>query len=102
VKKALLVLSAVAALVFAAVAGAVAESQFKLGIGDSALVKGSHIACGVSNNSTVGTAITCFKRSGSNTIVGSYAVQLGDKYASLMRVTNTSGLTKPLTIKKQP
>jgi hypothetical protein len=102
VKKALLVIAVVAALVFAAVAGAVAEKVFKMGVGDSALVKGSNVACGVSHNSTIGNAMTCFKRSGRNTLVGSYAVQLGDKYAALMRVTSKHGTTKPLTIKKQP
>ena len=101
-KKALLVVAAVAALVFAAVAGAVAQKVFKLGVGDSAFVKGSHVACGVSHNSTIGNAVTCFKRSGTNTLIGSYAVQLGDKYAALMRVTSKHGNTKPLSIKKQP
>jgi hypothetical protein len=101
-KKALLVVAAVAALVFAAVAGAVAQSVFKMGVGDSAFVKGSNVACGVSHNSTIGNAMTCFKRRGKNTLVGSYAVQLGDKYAALMKVTSTHGNTKPLYIKKQP
>jgi hypothetical protein len=102
VKKALLVIAAVAALVFAAVAGAVAEKAFKLGVGDSAFVKGSHVACGVSHNSTIGNAVTCFKGRGKNTQVGSYAVQLGDNYAALMKVTSLHGNTKPLYIKKQP
>ena len=101
-RKALLVIAAVAALVFAAVAGAVAQSVFKMGVGDSALVKGSKVFCGVSHNSTIGNAMTCFKRRGQSTQVGSYAVQLGDKYAALLRVTSKTGNTKPLTIKKQP
>ena len=46
--------------------------------------------------------MTCFKRRGKNTQVGSYAVQLGDNYAALMRVTSTHGNTKPLYIKNQP
>jgi hypothetical protein len=101
-RKALLVIAAVAALVLAAAAGAVAEKVFKMGVGDSAFVKGSSVACGVSHNSTIGNAMTCFKRRGKNTQVGSYAVQLGDNYAALMRVTSTHGNTKPLSIKKQP
>jgi hypothetical protein len=101
-KKALLVLAAAAVLVFAAVAGAVAQSAFKMGVGDSAFVKGSKVACGVSHNSTIGNAMTCFKRRGKNTLVGSYAVQLGDNYAALMKVTSKNGNTKPLYIKKQP
>ena len=59
-----------------------------MGVGDSAFVKGSNVACGVSHNSTIGNAMTCFKRRGENTQVGSYAVQLGDNYAALMRVTS--------------
>ena len=101
-RKALLVVAAVAALVFTAVAGAVAQSVFKLGVGDSAPVKGSNVICGVSHNSTIGNAITCFKRRGSHSLVGSYSVQLGDNYAALMKVTSGSGNTKPLLIKKQP
>jgi hypothetical protein len=101
-RKVLLVVAAVAALVFAAVAGAVAQSGFRLGVGDSASVKGSKVVCGVSRNSTIGNAITCFKRRGTNTLVGSYAVQLGDNYAALLRVTSRGGNTKPLQIKKQP
>ncbi len=101
-KKALLVIAAVAALVFAAVAGAVAQTVFRMGVGDSAFVKGSNVACGVSHNSTIGNAMTCFKRSGKKTLVGSYAVQLGDNYAALMKVTSTTGNTKPVLIKKQP
>jgi hypothetical protein len=102
VRKALLVIAAVAALVFAAVGGAVAQKVFKLGVGDSAFVKGSHVACGVSHNSTIGNAMTCFKRQGTNTLVGSYAVQLGDHYAALLRVTSKHGNTKPVQIKPQP
>jgi hypothetical protein len=101
-RKALFVVAAIAALVFAAVAGAVAVSVFKLGVGDSAFVKGSNVVCGVSHNSTIGNAVTCFKRRGRNTLIGSYAVQLGDNYAALMRVTSLHGNTKPLYIKKQP
>jgi len=101
-RKAPLVIAAVAALAFAAVAGAVAQSVFKMGVGDSAFVKGSNVYCGVSHNSTIGNAMTCFKRKGKTTLVGSYAVQLGDRYAALMRVTSKQGNTKPLTIKKQP
>jgi hypothetical protein len=101
-KKTLVVIAGVAALVFAAVAGAVAQKVFKLGVGDSAFVKGSNVACGVSHNSTIGNAMTCFKRRGAKTMVGSYAVQLGDNYAALLRVTSTNGNTKPLKIKKQP
>jgi hypothetical protein len=101
-RKSLAVVGACATLVFAAAAGAVAEKAFKLGVGDSAFVKGASVACGVSRNSVIGNAITCFKRNAKGTIVGSYAVQLGDKYASVMLVKNTGGLTKPLVIKKQP
>ena len=101
-RKALLVIAAAGALVFAAVAGAVAQSAFKLGVGDSAFVKGSKVVCGVSHNSTIGNAITCFKRRGVHTLVGSYSVQLGDNYAAVMRVTSGNGNTKPLVIKKQP
>jgi hypothetical protein len=101
-KKVLFVALAVAALVFAAAGGAVAEKVFRMGVGDSAFVKGSSVACGVSHNSTIGNAMTCFKRRGANTLVGSYAVQLGDNYAALMKVTSTHGNTKPLYIKKQP
>ena len=101
-RKALLAATAAAALVFAAVAGAVAQSAFKLGVGDSAFVKGSKVVCGVSHNSTIGNAITCFKRRGKTTLIGSYAVQLGDNYAALMKVTSGNGNTKPVLIKKQP
>ena len=101
-KKALVIIAAVAALVFAAAGGAVAEKVFRMGVGDSAFVKGSNVACGVSHNSTIGNAMTCFERRGKNTQVGSYSVQLGDKYAALMRVTSLHGNTKPLYIKKQP
>jgi hypothetical protein len=101
-RKALVLIAAVAALVFAAVAGAVAQSVFRLGVGDSAFVKGSNVACGVSHNSTIGNAVTCFERRGKNTVVGSYSVQLGDNYAALMKVTSKHGNTKPLYIKKQP
>jgi hypothetical protein len=101
-KKMLVLIAAVAALVFAAVAGAVAQKVFKLGVGDSAFVKGSKVACGVSHNSTIGNAMTCFKRRGTKTLVGSYAVQLGDNYAALLRVTSMHGNTKPVAIKKQP
>jgi hypothetical protein len=101
-KKMLVLIAAVAALVFAAVAGAVAQKVFKLGVGDSAFVKGSKVACGVSHNSTIGNAMTCFKRRGTKTQVGSYAVQLGDNYAALLRVTSMNGNTKPVAIKKQP
>ena len=101
-RKALLLTAIVAALVFAAVAGAVAQSVFKMGVGDSAFVKGSNVFCGVSHNSTIGNAMTCFKRRGKSTLVGSYAVQLGDKYAAPMRVMSKSGGTKPLSVKKQP
>jgi hypothetical protein len=101
-KKAVLVIGVVAALVFAAVGGAVAQKVFRLGVGDSAFVKGSKVACGVSHNSTIGNAMTCFKRNGKKTLVGAYAVQLGDNYAALLKVTSTSGNTKPVLIKKQP
>ena len=50
-RKALVIIAAVAALVFAAAGGAVAEKVFRLGVGDSAFVKGSNVACGVSHNS---------------------------------------------------
>ena len=101
-RKALLVIAAVAALVFAAAGGAVAQKVFKLAVGDTAIVKHAKVVCGVSQNSTIGNAITCFKRRGKNTLVGSYAVQLGDNYAALMRVLSTNGNTKPVTVKKQP
>ena len=101
-KRSLIVIAAVAALVFAGFAGAMAEKVFRMGVGDTAFVKGATVACGVSHNSTIGNAMTCFKRQGKYTKIGSYAVQLGDKYAALMKVTSKTGNTKPLLIKKQP
>jgi len=100
-KKAVVIVVMAASLVFAAFAGAGAEGVFRIGSSDHVFVKGTHIGCGVSRNSTIATAITCFKLLGSKTKVGSFAVQVGDKYAALMRVTSTSGDTKPLAIKKQ-
>ena len=101
-KKAILIMAAAGALLFAGLAGATAQGLFKMAVGDHAVIKGTHIACGISRNSTTATAITCFKRRGTKTVVGSYAVQVGDKYAALLRVTSTNGDTKPIAIKTQP
>lgn len=90
------------ALVFAAAAGAVALKAFRVGVGDQLRVKGSKIVCGVSRNSTIKVAITCFKTNSRGTAVGSYAVQIGDRYAAIMRVKNRKGGTTPIVIKREP
>jgi hypothetical protein len=101
-RKALMVAGAVAALVFAAAAGAVAMKVFNASIGDKVNVKGTKVVCGVSSNSTIATALTCFETKGSGTSVGSYAVQIGDRYAAILRVKSKSGGTTPVLIKRQP
>jgi hypothetical protein len=100
-RKTLLIGAAVAALAFAAAAGAVGLKVLSMSIGDTLKVKGTKVVCGMSRNSTIGSALTCFKTGGGGTLVGSYAVQIGDRYAALMRVTSKNGNTKPVLIKKQ-
>ena len=101
-RKALMVTGAVVSLVFAAAGGAVAMKVLNVSVGDKVNVKGTKVVCGVSRNSTIATAMTCFETKGSGTFVGSYAVQIGDRYAAIMRVKSTSGGTTPVLIKRQP
>jgi hypothetical protein len=101
-RKALMVAGAVAALAFAAAAGAVAMKTFRVSRGDRIDLKGTKVVCGVSRNSTIGTALSCFKTKGGGTLVGSYAVQIGDRYAAIMRVKTRNGGNKPIVVKRQP
>jgi hypothetical protein len=101
-RKVLLTGVVLAALVFAAVAGAVAESVFKLGNGDSAFLKGSHVVCAAGTAPSTGNELSCWKKNGKGTVVGTYSVLISDKYAVILKVTNTHGNGTTVLAKKQP
>lgn len=95
-KKFLLGLAAVAALLFAATAGAVAEKIFKVGVGDVIFVRGSEMSCSVANPYK---QMVCFKHDGTgHAVPGSYGATTSDKFAGIVRF-NKKG--KPVLIVKK-
>jgi len=101
-RKGLLVVAAAAVLVFAGVGGAVANSIFRAKVGDSVFLKGSSVVCVVGTDPRTGNEISCYKRRGKKTVVGTYSVFMSDKYAVILKVTNTHGNGKTVVAKRQP
>jgi hypothetical protein len=92
-KKIVIGIGALCALVFAATAGAIAEKVLKLGVGDVVFVKGSSLSCSVANPYH---QMVCFKhnRSG-HPVPRSYGTTTSDRFAGVVRF-NKHG--KPVVI----
>jgi hypothetical protein len=83
-KKVLLGVAIVAALLFAAAAGAVAARKvFKVGVGDVVYIKRSNVSCSVANP---WKQMVCYKRDATgHAVPGSYGATTSDKFAAVVR-----------------
>jgi len=95
-KKFLIAFAAVAALLFAAAAGAVAEKVLKIGVGDVVFIKGSKVSCSVANPYQ---QMVCFKHDNvGHAVPGTYGATVSNGFAGLVRF-NSKG--KPVLISKK-
>lgn len=82
-KKFLLGLAAVAALLFAASAGAFAEKVLKVGVGDVVFIKGSSVSCSVANPYK---QMVCFKHDVTgHAVPGTYGATVSNSFAGLVK-----------------
>jgi hypothetical protein len=95
-KKLVLGLAAVAALLCAATAGAIAEKVLNVGVGDVIFVKGSKLSCSVANPYK---QMVCFKHNKTgHAVPGTYGATTSDKFAGVVRF-NSKG--KPVVVFKR-
>jgi hypothetical protein len=81
-KKFLLGLAALAALLFAASAGAFAEKVLKIGVGDVVFIKGSSVSCSVANPYK---QMVCFKHDAvGHALPNSYGATVSNTFAGLV------------------
>jgi hypothetical protein len=95
-RKFLIAFAAVAALLFAATAGAVAEKVLKIGVGDVVFINGTKVSCSVANPYK---QMVCFKHNKHGKAVpNTYGATVSDSFAGLVKFDSKG---KPKLISKK-